>query len=459
VASGQVLVGGQVSVGRHWMKQLAFGLLMTEPAPVTSLSCSSRRVSRLMFRRFVVLIFFIGRKIANSRIGILAALLYLIFPMTLAFSHSAMSEISGSALSVALLAAYFLMPESWAKGLVLALFLGFGYLIKPLALSFVLPMACLAWFSKDPRKKRTFLVFASSFLLLYLAVLKPLTSNREYYPFAANDIFLQAGLFGKVKAAWANIKVNESQLLLFRWTSGEGLTLLAILLLCAVPCWWVAGSKATTDAEQAPIQQAKSLLWITLFAALQSFSAIFIFYEFKIWRGTRGMAFFAPLLCLLFSIGFFHWVKSSTASRATLKRFSALILAVGMLVFLGFSSRVVFQETQRAQRRDFYYFNLWAERLRVFVQLHSLRPKVVASYRNFFYPVRNYPITLIWTLPSNLKDLATIDERLPIDLLELSETDPLFLDNKKSAGDIQKMGEHFTLLGQENGFYYYGRQP
>lgn len=408
-------------------------------------------LNQLLTLATALLVFFTTARISCTRGGLGASLLYLLFPMTLPLGQSAMSESSACFFAAFLLWAWVYLKEGVFKGIFLALLLVLGMLIKPLFASFALPMALALWLRKGS-SLRTLTTMSLVLLALGIGVIRPGFSNREFYPYPGSDLFSSPTLAALWNAAWKNISTNLKQLMSWEGTGIQSKTVLAIGLLLIWPLALLCKKNPAEDSKN-----LKLISTILLIAFFQSVLAVFSLYEYRSWRGLRALVFFTPGLAILNGAAWARFFNATPHTAKNSRRVMGALLALGVLGLLGNSSWQLSQEWKKNQARDFYYFNQWSERLGKSLAYMRTQPRMALSHRNFLFPIQNYPIRLIWTLPKNLEELESIAAKTPLDLIELKSSDPLFRENHAKLGNDEQLGSQFRLFHQQGGYFYYLR--
>ncbi|MEQ9551208.1 MAG: glycosyltransferase family 39 protein [Coleofasciculus sp. G3-WIS-01] len=405
----------------------------------------------------VILTYRLGKRLANHWVGIGGVIVYLLYPLTLMSAQSIMSETSAATITLIIVTICLFNKEGFTKGLFLSLALGMAYLIKPFLLAFMPITATWVLISKRPDNQKTLLGLLSCFVLLFIVVLYPLSQNREIYPYTPTEVLSSPGLLAKIHLIIGNFKKNIIKILRLDWKSGEGMTTLSMLLLCLGSLFnYFTGKYPDTDNSQNQKKQLYSgLVFINFNTLIIVLVAILIIYDYVFWRGSRALYFISPLLSLLFVIGLYQWIVRANKGIKSWQTWSAIIIGLVSCIFLYNSSTVTWQQLRLSQHKQYSYMSIRNERLKKVVDQYQLKPQAVISQGNFYFAIDDYPVRVIWKLPVSLSQLAAIEKRVTVDLIELKEADALFQENQRKYGGIEKLGDHYKLIHREAGFYYY----
>ena len=398
----------------------------------------------------LILLFVIGKKIANSWVGFFAGIVYLIFPYTLILTHSIMTETAASAAVIVVVAFLFLLRESWLKGFFLAVAISMAYLIKPFLLA-LLPatfLVLLLW--KNSRYLKTLLALLFNFSFLAVVVLLPLGENQEVYPYSATIILAQPSWSAKVQLMAEQFWLNCGLIVNF-WQ----FPVYASITLCLLILWLIPGAAFVSKSPGKKLKVMGrdspyfcSLMVFSLTSFLPVLLAIFLVYRY-LDMGIRGLASFSALLSLLAVVGLFELWRKKLKWRG--------VVALGLIICfcLSGSSWVTFQKLKNLQRRQSARLYANSDRLQQVISQSEIEPRVVMSEKNFYLAIARYPTRIIWQLPNSLNELREVEKKVNIDLIELSETHPLFQENLKVYGKIGLLDNRYLLKHQQNGFYYY----
>ncbi len=402
-----------------------------------------------------ILLFLLGRKLANGWVGFAAVLLFLLFPFTLPLAQAIMSEPAAALAAVLIAYLLFTRPEGIAKGILLSLAISFALLVKPFLGIFLPVVALFLWLRRDRGGLKTLLYLAIAMAILLPIVVLPLTSNREYYPYAATEILAQPDWKGKALKTWANLKKNWALLSGIQWKTTDGKTTLGILLMWVLAfVGWGASlvSRPGTDKlVEARGRSYSELFGFTLISFLGVAGAVFLLYEYIAFRGSRAICCFSPLLALL--------------SAMALERLGRLkwpfVTAPAVLIYLalaGFFLKALitttrdFRASQGRQSSGMIYNYA---RLVAAIAKIGAKPSRVLSLHNFYFPIGHWPAEVVWSLPRNRQELLTIDAKAPLDLLEFREKDAVIQESILQYGNWDTLGEKFQLVHRNAGFLYY----
>lgn len=380
------------------------------------------------------LVYLLGRKWAGSGGGSLAAVLFLFFPLTLPLTQSAMSEPAAALCVTAAVALVFLVQEGIGKGLALALLLTLACLIKPFLAILVPACAMGLGLGKRWAYQKTLAAFLPAAVLLAVAVVLPCTSNQEYYPFALSEIASRPGIGGKITAVGANARVNLAWFQVSRLKTGEGLATLLLLIwtLAAAPLlYW--------NRRTARDRAGGRNLSFGLFASLTLAStglvllAVLLLYEYQALRGIRALYAMVPLLAVVLSVALHRWMRDRpSAANRRLAAVSGLVAL--LMAFSAYGWHRFQADVRRSRAVQYGYMMSQYRRVAAVIQELRLNPRRVLSKDNFYLPIGNWPTEVVWTTPRTLAELAVVQERAPLDLLELKSNDPLLREAKALPG-------------------------
>jgi len=429
----------------------------------------------------LILLFFLCQKIANPWVGFGAGIVYLISPYTLILTHSVMTEIAASATVITVVAFLFLLKESWLKGFCLALAISMTYLIKPFLLTLLPATLLVLLFWKQRRYLQTLFSLFLSLTFLTVVVLLPLGDNQEIYPYSATFILGQPTLTAKLQLMAQQFWLN-CRLIVNFWQ----FPVYASITLSMLILWLIAGAVFVSkkpgiklklmgaidigDPPKSPLKRGtlrglkippllrgvRGDLNTSYFSALTIFSltsflpvllAIFLLYRY-IDMGVRGLASFSALLSLLGVVGLAE-LKTKLKWRG--------VIALGLIISicLSGSSGLTFHKLKNLQRRQSARLYRKSDRLEEVISKYQIKPQVVMSEKNFYLAIARYPVRVIWQLPYSLNELREVEKKVSIDLIELSENNPLFQENLQIYGTMDFLDKRYSLKHQENGFYYY----
>jgi 4-amino-4-deoxy-L-arabinose transferase-like glycosyltransferase len=441
----------------------------------------------------LIMLFFLGNKIANPWVGFGAGIVYLISPYTLILTHSVMTEIAASAAVITVVAILFLLKENWLKGFCLALAISMAYLIKPFLLTLLPATLLVLLFWKQRRYLQTLFSLFLTLSFLTVVVLLPLGENQEIYPYSATFILGQPTLTAKLQLMaqqfWLNCRLIVN---FWQFPVYASITLSMLILWSVSGAAFVSkrpwrklkliGAKYIDDPPPAPLKKggARGKVFLELrtlrafkvppllrgvrgdlntsyFSALMLFGltsfipvllAIFLLYR-NIDMGIRGLASFSALLSLLGVVGLFELKKTKLTWRG--------VIALGLIISicLNSSSLATFQKLKNLQRRQSARLYNKSNRLQQVISQYQIEPRVVISEKNFYLAIARYPTRVIWQLPNNLNELRKVEKKVNVDLIELAENQPLFPENLQIYGTIDFLNKRYSLKHQQNGFYYY----
>ncbi len=400
----------------------------------------------------LILLFFLGNKIANPWVGFGAGIVYLISPYTLILTHSVMTEIAASAAVITVVALLFLLKENWLKGFCLALAISMAYLIKPFLLT-LLPatlLVLLIW--KKNRYLQTLFSLLLTLTFLTAVVLLPLGENQEIYPYSATFILGQPTLSAKLQLMAQQFWLNCRLIVNFWQFPVYASITLSMLILWSIPGAVFVSKrpliKLKAMERDSPYFSALMLFGLTSF--LPVLLAIFLLYRY-IDMGIRGLASFSALLSLLGVVGLLK-LKTKLKWRG--------VVALGLIISicLSGSSLATFQKLKNLQRRQSARLYHKSDRLQQVISKCQIEPRVVMSEKNFYLAIARYPTRVIWQLPYSLNELRKVEKKVNIDLIELSENNPLFQENLQLYDRIDCLDKRYSLKHQQNGFYYYWKR-
>ncbi|MDY6807241.1 MAG: glycosyltransferase family 39 protein [Cyanobacteriota bacterium] len=428
----------------------------------------------------LILLFVLGKKIANLWVGFFAGIVYLISPYTLILTHSVMTETSASAAVIGVVAILFLLKESWLKGFCLALAISLAYLIKPFLLALLPATLLVLLIGKNRSYLQTLFALFLTLTFLAVAVLLPLGENQEIYPYSATIILAEPSWSSKLQLMAEQFWLN-CRLIVNFWQ----FPVYASITLSMLVLWLIAGAALRSkkpmsippnpplkggNSQSPPFQGGfRGIAYLTHqkekrynpnFSALMVFSltsfmpvllAIFLLYRY-IDMGIRGLASFSALLSLLAVAGVFELWKTKLRWRRL------IILGLIISICLGGSSLVTFQKLKNLQRRQSARLYNKSDRLEEVISQSQIEPRVVMSEKNFYLAIARYPTRVIWQLPNSLNELREVEKKVKIDLIELSEDSPLFQENLQVYGKIGSLDNRYLLKYQNKGFYYYFKQ-
>ncbi|NEP45882.1 MAG: hypothetical protein F6K35_44420 [Okeania sp. SIO2H7] len=382
-----------------------------------------------------------------------------------------MTEVAASAAVITVVAILFLLKESWLKGICLAVAISMAYLIKPFLLTLLPATLLVLLFEKNRCYLQTLFSLFLTLTFLAVIVLLPLGENQEIYPYSATFILGQPTLSAKLQLMaeqfWLNCRliVNFWQ---FPVYASITLSMLILWLIAGAAKIFIPpnpplkggkrGDKRVTKAP--PYEGSKSppseggfrgisaLMLFSLTSFLPVLLAIFLLYRY-IDMGIRGLASFSALLSLLAVVGL------SELKRIKLKWRGMVALGLIISICLSCSSVATFQKLKNLQRRQSARLYNNSDRLERVISKYKIEPRVVMSEKNFYLAIARYPTRVIWQLPNSLNELREVEKKVNLDLIELSETHPLFQENLQVYGQIDFLDNRYSLKHQQNGFYYY----
>lgn len=402
-------------------------------------------VNYLLLVATVFLIFAVGKNLVNQWMGFGAALIYLIYPYTLILTHSVMTEISANAVITIVLAILFLQDEGYFKGVLLALTIGFSYLIKPFILTLFPATIVVLWIQKNKGYKQTLLSLLLVFTLLFVVVLIPISQNQEIYPYAATRILSESSLINMFKMMGENFLFNCRLIVNFQQFPVYGTITLSMMLLWSISL--AAFAVAIDRHKFRQWQQYTSLCIFSFIGFMPAFLAVFLLYQY-IDMGIRGLAVFSPLMAILSMAGL--WLL---APQLQTKKVVAIGLATCLC--LTYANFVIFHKLKNLQLRQSQRLYSRSSRLEKVVSKLPIQPRIVMSEQNFYLAIANYPTEVIWQLPQTLAELRQVEKKVTIDLIELKESDSIFQENLQVYGNFNLLDNRYILQYQTENFYYY----
>jgi len=295
--------------GHAAMTSLFFLVFGDSPAAALS-------VNILSYIACIVLIYLIGRRIRSSRTGVVAALLFAVFPIVVIYACTAMAEMTLLFVCLAALAVFAHLRHGvrvWLAPVLLTV----PFLFRETAALWIIPMAAIDWelgdFDLLTGLKRSLTMAALSFVLLSSIFLSPWISDR---PTLIRQNLLGVTLADKYLNAfsvpeealtvseWARASLHHAArnlgelagLVLHQPTSLESVTLVSLLLALSVLPF-------VAQSRMRPVRIALLCLGLVLLALLA------FVYRFVTYIGVRHLLLVLPLAVILAAVTLepSHW--------------------------------------------------------------------------------------------------------------------------------------------------------
>lgn len=434
-------------------------------------------INYLILAISLIAIYYIGKKIVNPTVGILGGIIYLCFPYTLILTHAIMTEIVAGCFVVITVLIILDNRQNqqlflpYIKGLILALLIGFAYLIKPFLL-ILLPVTLII-INKELNFEKILFGFLTTFTLLGVTILLPLSRNQEIYPYAFTKI---TGNIGKGNFINALILTKNNFIfnlcLLFNISkfpvySAISLTMFSCLILGLIHLFIFknqqrnATNKYDYKFDMVQINNYQNLILFTASAYIPVCLAILFLYQY-IDMGIRGLTSFSPLLSIILSVhiwqvyqAYKHQQLSSDLYQKSTKIKLQILITIVIILILILATIGNFQQLRNLQLRQSQRLYENSDRLVKVIKQFNLQPRLVMSAKNFYLPIAKYPTQVIWQLPENLQELQAVEKKVTIDLIELRDDQPLFQENLQKYGSFQSLDNRYSLRYREGNYYFY----
>jgi 4-amino-4-deoxy-L-arabinose transferase-like glycosyltransferase len=424
-------------------------------------------INYLILAISLIAIYSIGKKIVNPTVGILGGIIYLCFPYTLILTHAIMTEIVAGCF-VIITALILLKPLEnqdnqptflpYIKGCILAGLIAFAYLIKPFLLILLPVSLIIIYINKDLNYQKILFSLLTTFTILGITILLPLSSNQEIYPYALTKI---TGYMAKGDLINALILTKDNFIfnlgLLFNIAkfpiySAISLTIFSCLILGLIHLFYFKYYE-NNQLTTIQINTYKTLIIFTAGTFIPVCLAVLFLYQY-IDMGMRGLTSFSPLLSIILAVHIwqvYHVYKHQRSLKIKLQ-----ILMTIIIIFILFLSTIGnFQQLINLQLRQSQRLYTNSDRLLKVMKEFNLQPRMVMSAKNFYLPVAAYPTQVIWQLPENLQELQAVEKKVTIDLIELRDDHPLFQENLQKHGSFQILDNRYRLGDQIGNYYFY----
>lgn len=349
------------------------------------------------------LVYLLGRRLFDRRTGLLAAIVWALFPANLTYAFTSMAEITTVAASLVFLNAVAWMPTR-LRPLALPLLLSLPFLFRENTA--VLVIFALALFGFDrvvPWARRIGLSVLASVVILYVLLRWQLDSGKFSIPLSPSTFNYGDALRGPIDTSlaqwmikWAsNGKQLVDMLLPFPHTL-QGISVMLVLAMA-----FVAVIHGVTSCRQTLFPLCASANFL-ITACL-----IFFFYEIYGGRLLRPSLFAIPPL----SIAVSHWVNTLRLPRhAAILASGAGVIASAVLIYMASLSVTCCDAEDRANLS--FVEELGHDDTRLIVAPVRLLPP---------YCVAHYPVSCA-LLPANLETFFVLADTHSIGTLILPST-------------------------------------
>jgi 4-amino-4-deoxy-L-arabinose transferase-like glycosyltransferase len=424
-------------------------------------------INYLILAISLIAIYYIGKKIVNPTVGILAGIIYLCFPYTLILTHAIMTEIVAGCFVVItvliLLANKYHQQTYFAyiKGFIVAGLIAFAYLIKPFLLILLPVSLIIILMNKELNYQKILFSLLATFTVLGITILLPLSSNQEIYPYAltkitgymANGDFINALILTKDNLIFnLGLLFNISKFPIYAAIS---LTIFSCLILGLIHLFGFINYQQEADDKLATVKSNsyKTLIIFTAGTFIPVCLAVLFLYQY-IDMGMRGLTSFSPLLSIILAVHIWQVYYAYKCQQSPKIKLQILITIVVILILI-LGTIGNFQQLRNLQLRQSQRLYNNSDRLVKVIKQFKLQPRMVMSAKNFYLPIAKYPTQVIWQLPESLRELQAVEKKVTIDLIELQDDQPLFQENLRKYGSFQLLNNRYSFRYREGNYYFY----
>ena len=377
-----------------------------------------------------LLLFGLGRRLFDERVGVVAAVLFYVSPPMTAYAHTAMAELP----LVFIGCAYF---ACWCRAMVgpyrtspflLAALIGLGATARETFLVLVPSALYALWRWPRPARLRGLIVFGAAFASCLLLVLGPLALARAPYPnFLSTILDLGAG-----PSMWRAVAHNFARNLgglpcpgahpsgwtfTYQYLAGALLPLFCLARPVAPRqlAAFVLCSHVATVAVLAGVYPLRDLVPVELIAVRPA----------TWWAGVRALMFLAGPAAVLLA-------ATIVSIRTRAVRWGVLGATIGLLSLISArSNAVLVADRIGAYRYDEPFSRFVAESTAAF------HPRVVLAEGAFLYGWQAYPVNVIWNATAEPAEIAALERVIPIDVIVVGETRRVAIEEGVRTGELR----------------------
>jgi 4-amino-4-deoxy-L-arabinose transferase-like glycosyltransferase len=386
-----------------------------------------------------LLLYWAGRQLANRWAGFYSALLFYLFPSVISYTHTAMSELTLTLLSVVYFVLWLktLLAPKWPYSIILAVVLAGGMLHHETFVVFLPSALYLLWQWPANERRKASLSFGAVFIILVVFVFWPAYQSRPPYPLFVSSLFAQPDWQSVLQGMVDNVLTSITTVIQFEnltWQLAIRMQYLLIIILIVL--------YSRFDSLQ------KKVAIYTIFSFVGNYAGLVLFYPLTGWQGERVFIHLIPPALILLSVPI-------SKIRLTGLKVSVAAVVLGLCLLASVWNVSALMKKHRGERKRVEVYNEVITRY-----TDEIKPETVLVDDGFLYGWTHYPaIVIAWGTNIDAEVAEVLVQKITIDAIIIKER--FRKEDIDQALELRGFlfSQGYYLSGVDEGFWIFTKQP